>query len=150
MYRWVVGELEVLLVHPGGPFWANKEFACWTIPKGEYEPDEDAFAAAQREFQEETGLVPTGTFHDLSEVKQTGGKRVKAWAFEGTFDVTTLHSNSFRMEYPPASGQFRTYPEVDRAAWFSLGEAKARILKSQVPLLEELAQRLSPQTFSSE
>ncbi|MBD1911080.1 MULTISPECIES: NUDIX domain-containing protein [unclassified Leptolyngbya] len=145
MYRWYEGDIQVLLVHHGGPFWVKKELAAWSIPKGEYLDDETPFDAAQREFREETGFVATGQFLELTEVKQASGKRVKAWAFEGNWDPSQLHSNTFTIEYPPHSGKLQTFPEVDRAAWFDLDEARRRIVKGQVPLLDELMLLLSSQ-----
>jgi len=143
MYRWQDGEIQVLLVHHGGPFWTHKDLAAWSIPKGEYLEDETPFAAAQREFHEETGLVAKGNFLELTEVKQASGKRVKAWAFEGNCNPAQLHSNTFTIEYPPHSGKWRTFPEVDRAAWFTIEEARRRLVKGQVPLLEELVRLLA-------
>ncbi|MCW2951353.1 MAG: hydrolase [Conexibacter sp.] len=134
---------EVLLVHPGGPFFANRDAGAWSIPKGEYDEDEEAQAAALREFAEETGTrLPEGTLADLGEVRQKGGKRVRAWAAEGDLDADAIVSNSFPLEWPPRSGQIRQFPEVDRAGWFSLPEARERILAAQQPLLERLAAQL--------
>lgn len=130
---------EVLLVHMGGPFWARKDLGAWSIPKGEVQDGEELLAAARREFREETGLDPAGTPFALGQVKQTGGKVVHAWGVEGDFDVTSLKSNTFKVESPRGSGLFREYPEVDRAEWFSLDEARRRLLPAQVPLLDVLA-----------
>lgn len=141
MFRWRAGRLEVLLAHPGGPLWARKDLGAWTIPKGEY-TDEEPLAAAQREFQEETGFSPAGPFIDLSTVKQRSGKLVSAWAFEGDCDPAELRSSTFQMEWPKGSGRMREWPEVDRAAWFSLTEARLRILPAQEPLLVRLSERL--------
>jgi predicted NUDIX family NTP pyrophosphohydrolase len=138
MYRRREGTLEVLLVHPGGPFWAKKDAGVWSIPKGEYGEDEDALAAARREFEEETGFRAEGEFVSLGEVKQAGGKVVSAWAFEGDLDVSRLMSGTFAMEWPPRSGKMADFPEVDRAGWFSRGEAREKILKGQLPLLDAL------------
>lgn len=138
MYRRHNGELEVLLVHPGGPYWAKKEWRAWSIPKGEIDPGEDAFMAAQREFQEETGILPQGEFLPLDAVRQSGGKTVVAWTFEGDCEVEAIASNSFEMEWPPRSGQMQTFPEVDRAAWFPIEEAKQRIIKAQAEFLNSL------------
>lgn len=138
MYRRRKGAVEVFLVHPGGPFWANKDLGSWSIPKGEYSLEEDPLEAAKREFEEETGLAPRGEFRELHEIQQKGGKLVKAWAFEGNCDPLAIKSNTFKMKWPPRSGQEQEFPEIDRAAWFALEEARERILKSQVPLLEEL------------
>jgi predicted NUDIX family NTP pyrophosphohydrolase len=138
MYRRHEGALEVLLVHPGGPFWAKKDAGAWSIPKGEYGEDEDALAAARREFEEETGFRAEGEFVSLGEVKQGGGKVVSAWAFEGDLNVSQLKSGTFAMEWPPKSGKMAEFPEVDRAGWFSMSEARGKILKGQLPLLDVL------------
>ena len=138
---------EVLLVHLGGPFWARKDLGSWSLPKGEVAPGEDRLAAALREFHEETGLEPRGKPFPLGQVKQPGGKVVHAWALEGDWEPGALKSNTFSVEWPKGSGQVRTYPEVDRAAWFDLPEARRRILGAQVPLLDVLAAgpRLRPE-----
>ncbi|MEO1068820.1 MAG: NUDIX domain-containing protein [Cyanobacteria bacterium J06638_6] len=136
--------LEVLLVHSGGPYWVNRRWQAWTIPKGEVDPGEDIFAAAKREFCEETGQVPQGDFRRLQPVRQAGGKLVFAWAFEGNFDPDHLHSNMFTLEWPPNSGVWREFPEVDQAAWFSLEEARRRIIKAQAQFLDQLLQVLGP------
>jgi predicted NUDIX family NTP pyrophosphohydrolase len=143
LYRWREGRLEVFLVHPGGPFWARKDQGAWSIPKGEFTAGEDPLLAARREVEEETGLVPDGAFMALSPLRQAGGKIVHAFALEGDCDPTAIRSNSFTIEWPPRSGQRREFPEVDRAAWFALAEAKRKILKSQLGLLEELVELLS-------
>ena len=144
MYRRRHGRLEVFLVHPGGPFWSKKDLGAWSIPKGEYRADEDPLSAAKREFAEETGVRPgEPSFIELTPATQSSGKVIRAWAFEGDADPTTIISNIFSMEWPPHSGQQQTFPEVDRAAWFPIEEAKERILKGQIPLLEELQRRLS-------
>ncbi len=143
MYRTPQTRLEVLLVHSGGPYWARRQWQAWSIPKGEIDPGEDPFAAAKREFQEETGQGPTGEFLTLQPVRQSGGKLVFAWAFEGEFDPATLHSNTFMVEWPPNSGLLREFPEVDEAAWFSLTEARQRIIKAQSQFLDELVTLLS-------
>ncbi|WP_242028448.1 NUDIX domain-containing protein [Pseudanabaena sp. FACHB-2040] len=150
MYRHRHGELEFFLIHPGGPYWHNKDWHAWSIPKGEIDPGEDAFAAAKREFWEETGLTPEGSFQPLTTVKQSGGKVVMAWAFEGDCDPAGVKSNSFSLEWPPRSGQFQNFPEVDRAAWFSLEEAKERIIKAQAAFLEELAVHLQKASSSKD
>jgi predicted NUDIX family NTP pyrophosphohydrolase len=129
----------VLLVHLGGPFWARKDLGAWTIPKGEPEAGEELLAAARREFREETGHDPPGIPFALGQVKQHGGKVVHAWAVEGDFDPRSLTSNTFSVESPAGSGRFREYPEVDRAEWFDLPEARRRILSAQAPLLDVLA-----------
>jgi len=139
MYRRSGGQLEVLLVHPGGPFWMKKDLGAWTIPKGEYGPGEEPLAAAIREFQEETGLVASGPFRLLTPVRQSGGKIVDAWAFEGDCDPGALKSNSFPLEWPRGSGRMQEFPEVDRAGWFRIEEARRKILRGQASLLDELA-----------
>ena len=143
LFRRAVGALEVLLVHPGGPLWARKDDGAWSIPKGEVEPDEDALAAARREVEEETGARPSGTFIALSPVRQTGGKIVHVWAIESDFDPASLESNLFEMEWPPKSGNRRSFPEVDRAAWFDLETAGRKILPSQAVVLQHLQERLT-------
>ena len=142
MFRRGGGKLEVLLVHPGGPFWKNKDLGAWTIPKGEHDAGEEALAAAAREFREETGIEPRAPFIELTPVKQAGGKVVAAWAFEGDGDAAAIRSNTFSLEWPRGSGRFQDFPEVDRAAWFSLDEARRKILRGQAPLLEELASKI--------
>src|SRR5215469_3471030 len=138
MYRRREGGLEVFLVHPGGPFWAKKDLGAWSIPKGEYAEGQDPLSAARREFEEETGFVAVGELLELGAVKQAGGKIVSAWAFEGDCDPADLRSNVFEMEWPPRSGRIAEFPEVDHAEWFSLAEARERILEGQVPLLAAL------------
>ena len=142
LYRRRDGELEVFLVHPGGPFWAKKDLGAWSIPKGEYSDGEDPLSAARREFEEETGFAPPGDSVALGEVKQTGGKVVVAWAAEGDCDPGELVSNTCEIEWPPRSGRKLEIPEVDRAGWFLLAEARERILKSQQPFLDRLADLL--------
>jgi predicted NUDIX family NTP pyrophosphohydrolase len=143
MYRRGDAGVAILLVHPGGPFWAKKDLGAWSIPKGEYAASEEPLAAAQREFTEETGAQPRGEFVPLGEVKQPGGKHVTAWAVEGDFDPATLVSSSFEMEWPPCSGRKRSFPEVDRACWFSLDEARVKILAGQRPFVDRLEQLLA-------
>ncbi|MCD6339797.1 MAG: NUDIX domain-containing protein [Verrucomicrobia bacterium] len=138
MYRHRDGRWEVLLVHPGGPYWARRDRGAWSIPKGKIEPSEDPLAAACREFKEETGFPPKPPFYPLQPIRQRSGKIVHAWAFEGDCDPKQFHSNRFDLEWPPKSGKMRSFPEIDRAAFFPLGEAKQRILPAQVPLLDEL------------
>lgn len=138
MYRRTDSGRQVLLVHPGGPFWKNKDEGAWSIPKGEVAEGEDLLAAARREFQEELGFAPSGPFVALSSVKQRGGKVVHAWHVEGDYDPLHIRSNTFEMEWPPKSGKLVSFPEVDRAAWFDLSEARRRILVSQLPLLDQL------------
>lgn len=137
------GAPEVFLVHPGGPFWAKKDPGAWTIPKGEYSDDEEPLAAAIREFHEETGFTADGTFLPLGIIRQAGGKIVSVWAFEGDCDPNALRSIPFEMEWPPRSGRLASFPEVDRGAWFSLAEARTRILQSQQPVLDLLLERLN-------
>jgi len=138
MFRRRGGEIEVLLMHPGGPFWAKKDAGAWSIPKGEYAQGEDALAVAKREFEEETGARPDGKFLPLGEVVQAGGKIVTAWALEGDFDPATLTSNRFELEWPPKSGRKVSFPEVDRAQWFSPAEARQKILPAQRELITRL------------
>ena len=142
MYRRSLGALEVLLVHPGGPFWEKKDLGSWSIPKGEYEGGEEALAAARREFQEETGLVAGGPYTELTPIRQRGGKLVQAWAFEGDCDAESLKSTTFSLEWPPNSGRRREFLEVDRAGWFNMGEARRKILPAQADLLDELAAKI--------
>jgi predicted NUDIX family NTP pyrophosphohydrolase len=142
MFRRSDSEVEVFLVHPGGPFWAKKDAGAWSIPKGEYAENEDPLEAAKREFQEETGFRPQGRFIGLSEVKQPGGKAISGWAFEGDCDPTKLKSNTFVTEWPPRSGHRIEAPEIDRGAWFPVEEARARLLIGQRPFLDRLLERL--------
>ena len=141
MYRVRDSELQVLLVHPGGPFFAAKDDGVWSVPKGEIEAGEDLLSAARREFAEETGFSSAPPFIELEPVTQKGGKVVHAWAFAGDCDPTRLRSNLFQLEWPPRSGQFLAFPEVDRAAWLSIPSAKRKVKAAQVPLLEELARQ---------
>src|SRR5215469_3026204 len=138
MYRVREGELEFLLAHPGGPFWKHRDTGAWTIPKGEIHPGEEPLVAAQREFEEEIGLKAQGNFIELKPITQKGGKIVHAWAFEGECDTACIRSNSFQMEWPPRSGKFVACPEVDRACFFRIMEARQKINAAQVALLEEL------------
>jgi len=131
-------ELEVLLVHPGGPLFAKKDAGVWTVPKGETEPGEDLLAAAFRELDEETGFAADGPPIALGQIQQKGGKIVHAWAVKGDADVTRLRSNEFEMEWPPRSGRRRSFPEVDRAEWFDVAEARKRIKPAQEPFLDAL------------
>lgn len=146
MYRVRGAHLEVLLVHPGGPLWAKKDLGAWSIPKGEVSLGDDELSTAKREFEEETGLCPQGEFLPLGKITQKSGKTVRAWAFAGDCDPAALRSNNFSMEWPPHSGQKQEFPEIDRAAFFSLAEAKEKINPAQIGLLEELARRLSKPT----
>jgi predicted NUDIX family NTP pyrophosphohydrolase len=138
VYRIVKKKPEVFLVHPGGPFWKNKDAAAWSIPKGEFEVDEPPLKAAQREFEEETGIMPKGKFIELRPVKQKSGKTVYAWALESDIDASSIKSNLFEMEWPPKSGKKASFPEIDRAAWFDIATGKEKINAYQVNLLEQL------------
>jgi predicted NUDIX family NTP pyrophosphohydrolase len=138
LYRRAGGGVEVLLVHPGGPFWARKNEGAWSIPKGEYGDGEEALAVARREFEEETGMRPAGEFAPLGEVKQPGRKIVTAWALAGDFEVSQLRSNTFALEWPPKSGRMAAFPEVDRAQWFDPAEARRMILPGQVAFIDRL------------
>jgi predicted NUDIX family NTP pyrophosphohydrolase len=142
LYRFHSAGPEVLLVHPGGPYWVNKDDGAWSIPKGLYDPGEDPEAAARREFAEETGLAPAGELVPLGTFRQPSGKLIIAWALEGDFDPAALRSNLFSIEWPPRSGRMQDFPEADRAAWFAPGEARRKILKGQSPLLDALLARL--------
>jgi len=142
LYRRSRGALEVLLAHPGGPFWRNRDEGAWMIPKGAIEPGEEAEAAALREFEEELGTRPRGEPQHLCRIRQRSGKWVEAFAIEGDLDADAIVSNHFEMEFPPRSGAFRSFPEVDRAAWMGIDEARARILPSQLPILDALEQAL--------
>ena len=144
MYRRGSGTLEFLLVHPGGPFWKNKDAGSWTIPKGELLPAEDPLTAAQREFEEEVGLKPHGPFLELTPIKLKSGKLVHAWAFEGDCDPASVRSNTFSLEWPPGSGRLQQFPEVDRADFFELAQARQKLNPAQVPLLEELSRKVAP------
>jgi predicted NUDIX family NTP pyrophosphohydrolase len=140
MYRFRRGILEVLLVHPGGPFWKNRDEGAWSIPKGEADPAEDLFSVARRESAEELGREAVGEFAPLAPVKQKGGKVVHAWAFEGDCDPAEITSNTFTMEWPPKSGRQQEFPEIDRAEFFDLDTARRKLVPGQVGLLEQLQQ----------
>lgn len=143
LYRNINGLVEVMLVHPGGPFWKNKDVGAWSVPKGEF-TDEDPFEAACREFKEETGYdVPKGSAKTLTPVKQNRGKSVVAFAIEADLDVSNVTSNTFKMEWPPKSGKQIDIPEVDKAGWFNLNDAREKLLKGQRPLIDELEQLLN-------
>lgn len=143
MYRQQDGRLEVLLVHPGGPFWRNKDDGAWSIPKGEVGPGEDLLDTARREFQEELGLAADGPFLPLTPVKQKGAKIVRAWAFVGNCEPSQIKSNTFTVEWPPRSGKLQQFPEVDQAAFFDLATARRKINAAQIPLLDELEESLA-------
>lgn len=134
--------LQVFLVHPGGPFFRNKDAGVWSVPKGEYAEDEDPLLAAKREFMEETGFELNGTFIELQPVKQKGGKIVYAWAIAFDLDEAKIVSNTFKIEWPPKSGTIKEFPEIDKAAWFTMEEAKENINPAQFKLIEELAEKL--------
>jgi predicted NUDIX family NTP pyrophosphohydrolase len=133
---------EVFLVHPGGPFWAKKDDGAWSIPKGEFSESEDPLEAAKREFEEETGIAPTGEYEPLEPVKQPGGKTIYAWLVRGDFEASSIKSNLFSLEWPPKSGVTQQFPEVDRAAWFATDVARRKILKGQVPFIDQLERKL--------
>ena len=143
MCRRLKGELEVFLVHPGGPIWARKDKGAWTVPKGEYDEDEDSLTAARREFEEETGFKAFGEFIPLGTIKQKSGKRVTAWAFEGDCDPANLKSNTCEIEWPPRSGRRLEIPEVDRGRWFSIEEARKYLREEQLPLLDNCGELLT-------
>ena len=141
LWRKNSGHFEVLLVHPGGPYWAKKDEGAWSIPKGEFDANEDPLTAAKREFREETGLIIVeAEMIALEPVRQPSGKLVYAWAVNHDVDVSAIHSNTFRLEWPPKSGRHQDYPEVDRAAWFAIETARNKIVKGQAPLLDQLVQ----------
>ena len=142
LYRRKSNRIELLLVHPGGPFWQKKDHGAWTIPKGEFMDNEEALEAAKREFQEETGVAVSGNFIELTPVKQKAGKLIYAWALEGDVDTSNILSNFFKIEWPPKSGRFKEFPEVDKAEWFGEEQAKEKINPAQVRLVDELLQKL--------
>jgi predicted NUDIX family NTP pyrophosphohydrolase len=139
MYRRRPVQLEVFLIHPGGPYWFKKDLGVWSIPKGEYDGDETAINAAQREFVEETGFQPQAPFIELGEIRQPGGKLVTAWAFEGDCNPKDLSSNTFTLEWPPRSGRQKEFPEVDRGDWYSISRARDYLNRGQLPFLDRLA-----------
>ena len=141
MYRQKQGRTEVLLVHPGGPWWKKKDLGAWSIPKGEY-TDEAPLSAARREFEEELGFAPEGDLLFLGSIFQKGGKQVTAWATEGDCDPETVVSNTFSLEWPPNSGNIREFPEIDRAAWFDPETARKKINPAQIPLIDRLLERM--------
>jgi predicted NUDIX family NTP pyrophosphohydrolase len=145
LYRYRQQRLQVFLVHPGGPFWARKDLGAWSVPKGEFTAGEDPLLCALREFEEETGvtLPANSRFTVLAPLRQKGGKVVHAWALAADVDAENISSNTFEMEWPPRSGKKQTFPEVDKAAWFDIPQAKEKILESQLPFIEELAQRVN-------
>jgi predicted NUDIX family NTP pyrophosphohydrolase len=137
LFRRLNAGIEVFLVHPGGPFWQKKDLGSWSIPKGEFTKAENALEAAKREFEEETGIAPTGEFISLETVKQPSGKVITVWALEGNCSPDQVRSNTFQIEWPPKSGRLQEFPEVDRANWFSLEEARNRISKGQIPFIDK-------------
>ncbi len=142
MYRRNGDSIEVFLIHPGGPFWAKKDLGAWSIPKGQYDSDEDALDAARREFREETGFDIDGDFIPLSSLKQKSGKIISAWAVEGSVDASAIQSNMFSMEWPPRSGRQAEFPEADRAGWFSPDEARSKIIAGQKAFVDSLCEHL--------
>ena len=143
LFRAAAKELQILLVHPGGPFWKNKDEGAWSIPKGEYDEGDDPLAVARREFEEELGAPPPeGTYVPLGELRQSGGKLVTAFAIEGDFDPAILNSNRFEIEWPPRSGKRASFPEVDRAEWFAILDARKKTLVSQLPFIDRLSKSL--------
>lgn len=143
LHRSTAGQWQVLLAHPGGPFWRRRDEGAWTIPKGVVHADEEPEAAARREFAEELGVEAVGALRPLGEIRQRSGKRVIAFALEGEFDLERLRSNEFVVEWPPKSGRTASFPEIDRANWFALSEARKKILPGQAPLLDRLENMLS-------
>ena len=144
LYRKLNNMMQVFLVHPGGPFWKNKDDGSWSVPKGEYEDDEDPLDAAKREFYEETGEYIDGRFIKLGPIKQKSGKIVQAWAVEGDIDPQNIKSNFFEMEWPPKSGKTQQFPEIDRGGWFSIEQALIKINPGQVGLVMELTEEIGP------
>jgi predicted NUDIX family NTP pyrophosphohydrolase len=142
LYRIQNNSIEVFLVHPGGPYWSKKDDGAWSIPKGEFDENEEPLAAAKREFEEETGIKISGGFLQLNPVKQKGGKLVYAWAVEGDIDPAKIKSNSFEIEWPPRSGKMKSFPEIDKAAWFQISDAKKKIIEAQSALIKELESKI--------
>ncbi|TWV98007.1 NUDIX domain-containing protein [Chitinophaga pinensis] len=142
LYRRKAKKLEVFLGHPGGPFWAKKDLGSWSVPKGEYLDGEEPLQAAIREFEEETGYRPAGDFIQLTTIRQKGHKTVHCWAVAGDLDPEKIVSNDFEMEWPPRSGKMKSFPEIDRAAWFSVEEAREKILERQAAFIDELVQMI--------
>ena len=144
LFRGRAADLEVLLAHPGGPFWQNKDDGAWSIPKGLIGNDEAPLSADWREFAEETGHDPEGVFLPLGETRQPGGKVLQVWAIEGDWDPALIRSNTFEMEWPPHSGRLRNFPEIDRAAWFAVADARRKILMGQAIFVDRLLEALGP------
>jgi predicted NUDIX family NTP pyrophosphohydrolase len=149
LFKKINQQLQVLLVHPGGPFWANKDLGAWSIPKGEFQETEEPLAAAVREMEEETGYKVQGPFLPLTPIKQKAGKLVMAWAVEGDFDANAIKSNTFKIQWPYKSGKWFSVPEVDKAGWFTVNEAKQKINLAQVSFIDELTMYLSQHNFKS-
>ncbi len=149
LFRKTAAELEVFLVHPGGPFWMNKDEGSWSIPKGEYEDNEDPKTAALREFEEETGSAIAGEFIALDPLRQPGGKTVHAWAIRGDVDPQKIKSNTFKIEWPPKSGKQQEFPEIDRAEWFTAQRAMRKILKGQVGFITQLVEKLEAKSSTA-
>ena len=143
LFRHNDGSVQVLLIHPGGPYWRRKDEGAWSIPKGLFDEGEEPLSAAKREFLEETGMTPQGVFIELGEFRQPSGKRLTVWALEGDFDLASFRSNTFRMEWPPKSDRFEDFPEADRAEWFDVGNATRKITEAQRPILDALLRLLS-------
>jgi predicted NUDIX family NTP pyrophosphohydrolase len=143
LFKYDDGRLEVMLAHPGGPFWAEKDHGAWSIPKGLFEETEDALDAAKREFSEETGFEVDGEFIELGELKQPSRKIIHAWALEGDLDTANIQSNTFTLEWPKNSGNVKEYPEIDKAQWFTVEEARKKILKGQAEFIDRLIEKLS-------
>ncbi len=148
LYRCLENRIEFFLVHPGGPFWKNKDIGAWTIPKGELEDEENALETAKREFKEETGTFIDGNFITLTPVKQRAGKLVYAWAIEGNIDSESIISNTFNIQWPPKSGKWIDLPEVDKAGWFSIEESKQKINPAQIPLIDEMLELIKNNNHS--
>lgn len=144
------GELQVFLIHMGGPFWSHKDAGAWSIPKGEYGDDEEPLQAARREFEEETGLAPADPLVPLGTIQRHTGKQVAAWAMRGDFDPAQLRSNLFSLEWPPHSGKLQQFPEADRGEWFSLAAARVKMIRGQAQLLDRLLARLRSPSGSQE
>ena len=142
LYRFHNNCIEILLVHPGGPYWAKKDAGAWSIPKGEFEENEDPLNAATREMKEETGVTISGEFIELTPVKQKSRKLIYAWGVQGNINPEELTSNTFEIEWPPRSGKKKSFPEIDKAAWFKPEEAKKKIIEGQIPLIEEIEKKL--------